>query len=348
MEKIVNLSQVDLSTLSGKRIFITGGTGFFGKNLLKFLIERKINPQNITVLTRNEHKFRQQHPELSSSSWLNFEQSDIRQLSWNNQEYDYFIHAATNVVNQADAATLFAEIIIGTQLALEFAKSAHVKSFINVSSGAVYELNTTLCGLNEDSPLVSQLDNQKNTYALAKISGEHLAYLAAQTNLMKITTLRCFCFAGEYLEPSHFAIGEFVQKALKNEDIVVQSGAGIYRSYLSATDLAMQIFEVLILSTIRESSYEVYNLGSDDAISLPDLAHKVVAVLGSQSEVITPNLDAVNVNYYVPEIDKLRHLLVRDSVQLETIIIELASFYLKLSIKRICSDNILPDLKNTF
>lgn len=330
MEKIANFSQIDLSILSGKRIFITGGTGFFGKNLLKFLIEHKINPQNVTILTRNEYKFRQQHPELSSPTWLSFEQSDIRQLSWNNEEYDYFIHAATNVVNQADAATLFAEISIGTQLALEFAKAAQVKSFINISSGAVYQLNTTLCGLTEDSPLVSQIDDHKNTYALAKISGEHLAYLATQGNSMKVTTLRCFCFAGEYLEPSHFAIGEFVQKALKNEDIVVQSGAGMYRSYLSAADLAMQIFEVLILSTIRTSSYEVYNLGSDDAISLPDLAHKIVVVLGSQSKVITPNLAAAKVNYYVPNSTKLQVRLDNVTKSLDAIIAETAGYYRSL------------------
>jgi Nucleoside-diphosphate-sugar epimerases len=163
-----------------------------------------------------------------------------------------------------------------------------------------------LQGLSESSPLVNQLDNAKNTYALAKISSEHLAYLATQTSAFKVTTLRCFCFVGAYLEPSHFAIGEFVQKALNNEDIVVQAGAGIYRSYLSVSDLARQVFEVLILSTVRASSYEVYNLGSSDALSLPDLAHKVVAILGSNSKVITPNLATSSVNYYVPNITKLQ------------------------------------------
>ncbi len=333
MASAINLGKVDLTLLAGKRIFITGGTGFFGKNILKFLIEQQLNPSCVTILTRNERKFRQQHPELCAVSWLNFEQADIRELSWNNQEYDYFIHAATSVVNQADAATLFAEISLGTQLALEFAKAAQVKSFINISSGAVYQLNTKLYGLSENSPLVTQLDNAKNTYALAKISSEHLAYLATQTSSLKVTTLRCFCFAGAYLEPSHFAIGEFVQKALNNEDIVVQAGAGIYRSYLAATDLARQIFEVLILSTIRASSYEVYNLGCADALSLPDLAHKVVAILGSNSKVTTPNLATSSVNYYVPNVTKLQTLLENTPKVLDAIITDTADYYRELAIK---------------
>lgn len=331
MANAINLGKIDLTLLSGKRIFITGGTGFFGKNLLKFLIEQQLNPSCVTILTRNEQKFRQQHPELCSVSWLNFEQADICDLRWNNQEYDYFIHAATSVVNQADSATLFDEIVLGTKHALAFAKLAGVKSFINISSGAVYQLNTTLHGLTENSPLVNQLDNAKNTYALAKISSEHLAYLATQTSALKVTTLRCFCFAGAYLEPSHFAIGEFVQKALNNEDIVVQAGAGVYRSYLAVTDLAQQIFEVLIVSTVRASNYEVYNLGSDNAISLPDLAHKVVAVLGSKSNVITPNLAAVNVNYYVPNVNRLDNMLQIQAMNLAQIIMNTAEHYNRIS-----------------
>ena len=323
--------KIDLNLLTDKKIFITGGTGFVGKNLLKFLIDNNIHPQQVTILTRNERKFRQQYPNLCAASWLNFEQSDIRELQWNNQEYDYFIHAATSVVNQADSATLFDEIVLGTKHALAFAKLAGVKSFINISSGAVYQLNTTLHGLSENAPLVTQLDSVKNTYALAKISSEHLAYLATQTRALKVTTLRCFCFAGAYLEPSHFAIGEFVQKALNNEDIVVQAGAGIYRSYLAVTDLAQQIFEVLIVSTVRASNYEVYNLGSDNAISLPDLAHKVVAVLGSKSNVITPNLAAVNVNYYVPNVNRLDNMLQIQVMNLGQIIMNLAEHYSGIS-----------------
>ncbi|TXJ01963.1 MAG: NAD(P)-dependent oxidoreductase [Neisseriales bacterium] len=322
---------IDLSLLTNQRIFITGGTGFVGKNLLKFLIVHAITPKQVTVLTRNAQKFKQKHPELCSQEWLDFEQADIRNLEWNNQKYDYFIHAATSVVDQSESETLFDEVVNGTKQALLFAKQAGVKSFINLSSGAVYQLNQNQIGLTEDSPLVTKLDNSKNTYALAKISSEHLAYLASYNSGMKVTTLRCFCFAGAYLEASHFAIGEFIKKALSNQEIVVQAGGGIYRSYLAAADLARQIFEVLIISTIRASNYEVYNLGSDDAISLPELAHKVVGVLGSESNVTTPNITSPNINYYVPNVNKLRVSLDNAIKSLDAIIVETADYYQNLS-----------------
>lgn len=330
-----SVGSINLTLLSDKKIFITGGTGFFGKNLLKFLIDNNVNPQQVTILTRNERKFRQQYPELSNPEWLNFVQADIRDLQWNNQEYDYFVHAATSVVGQSDSEILFDEIVDGTKKALSFAKLARVKSFINISSGAVYQLNQNLVGLTENFPLIAKLDDPKNTYAIAKISGEHQAYLAACAD-MKVTTLRCFCFAGAYLEASHFAIGEFVQKALNNEDIVVRSGSGVYRSYLAVSDLARQIFEVLILATIRASNYEVYNLGSDDAISLPDLANKVVKVLSGKSKVITPNITSAAVNYYVPNVNKLNVIIRNPNVyKLENIIVGLAGFYQSYNLRAI-------------
>ena len=327
-----SLGSINLTLLSDKKIFITGGTGFFGKNLLKFLIDNNVNPQQVTILTRNEQKFRQRYPELSHQEWLNFIQADIRDLQWDNQEYDYFIHAATSVVGQSDSDTLFDEIVDGTKKALSFAKLARVKSFINISSGAVYQLNQNLVGLIENAPLITKLDDPKNTYAIAKISSEHQAYLAARAD-MKVTTLRCFCFAGAYLDASHFAIGEFVQKALNDEDIVVQAGSGIYRSYLAVSDLARQIFEMLILSTIRTNNHEVYNLGSADAISLPDLAHRVVAVLNSRSTVITPNLDNTIVNYYVPNVNKIESVLSISGYSVDSIISETANYYSGLSLK---------------
>lgn len=318
---------INLSLLTNKRIFITGGTGFVGKNLLKFLIDHDITPKQVTILTRNAQKFKQKYPELSNNEWLDFEQADIRNLQWNNQKYDYFIHAATSVVEQSTSEKLFDEIVNGTKQALLFAKQAGVKSFINISSGAVYQLNQELVGLTEDSPLITELDNPKNTYAIAKISGEHLAYLASNSTEMKVTTLRCFCFAGAYLDPAHFVLGEFVLTALSNEDIVVHAGTGIYRSYLAVSDLARQIYEMLIISTTRTSNYEVYNLGSDRAINLHDLASLVVKTLDSKSRVITPNPSATSVNYYIPNIECISTIMQIQYNSLENIILSTAEYY---------------------
>lgn len=318
---------IDISKFDGKKIFITGGTGFFGKSILDYLIINQIIPQKITILTRNITKFITQYPELTSQNWLDFKECDVRELTWNNQQYDYFIHAATSVVNQDRADILFDEIVYGTRSALEFAKLADVACFINISSGAVYETNLQKVGLTENSPLLNNMQSERNTYGLAKIAAEHLAYIYSQQTKMKVITLRCFCFAGKYLDTGHFAIGEFVKKALNGINIEVKAGGGIYRSYMSTNDLVLQILQLLILTETVNSKYEVYNIGSDKSISLPDLAQMVVEIVGGETVVTTPNLTSKQIDYYVPNVDKINKLLNHyDYLGLENMVQEITDF----------------------
>lgn len=318
---------LDLQQFKSKSIFITGGTGLFGKNIIDYLISNDISPAQVTVLTRNIDKFRIEHPELTQARWLNFMQGDIRSLEWNYQDYDYFIHAATSVTEQSSSDVLFSEIVGGTEKALSFAKKASVKVFVNISSGGVYSANNQFTPLNESSVLNTDIVNNKSTYALGKISAEHLAYAYAQNSLMKVVTLRCFCFAGKYLDAKHFAIGEFIQKALKDEAITVSAEPSIYRSYLSTNDLVKSILQISLVTELCTDKYSFYNLGSNEAINLHDLAKLVVKVLNSKSDVLTPNKGNTTINYYVPDVVKINTIISTQSDALENIILETADYY---------------------
>lgn len=310
------INHIGLKLINDKKIFITGGTGFFGKNLLKYLIQNNITPQQITVLTRDKVKFVDKYPELQAK-WLDYQIGDIRNLTHNGAEYDYFIHAAASVVHQECALTNFDEIVNGTRKALEFADKSFVKTFINISSGAVYSTNRKLIGLSEDSQLISDVSDEKNTYGLAKIAGEHLAYLFSCTTKMKIVSLRCFCFAGSYLESKYFAIGEFVQKAIKNQDIEVRAGHGIFRSYMAMDDLARLIFSVMLYTEKMQQNYDVFNVGASDARNLPDIAELIIKLLGSSSKIVQVNPTNELVNYYVPNVNKISKIV---PVSVETLL----------------------------
>lgn len=319
--------------LSGKSLFITGGTGFFGKSIIDYLSKHEIKLGKLTILTRNIKNFKIANPEFNEVKipYLNFIEQDVQKLQYNNDTYDYVIHAATSVVDKVDALQLVNEIIDGSKRVLDFASKANAKSFINVSSGAVYGKIKKLEPALESDLSTPSLESNSSSYALGKIISEYYSYLYANSS-MKVTSLRCFCFAGAYLNPSVFAIGEFINKALKNEDVLVNSGSGVYRSYLSTCDLVEWMFYVLISSLHRVSNYEVYNVGSENAISLPELASFVIKTLNSKSNLLCPNIKNHGISYYVPNIDKIKQLGVESNYSLDQVIIDTADFYTKNSI----------------
>ena len=314
--------------LDGAKLFITGGTGFFGKNILSYLQKNNIQPAKVTILSRDSTRFRTSYPELANQSYLEYRDQDILNLKLVPTNYDYIIHAATSVGDKVESINLIDEIVLGSKNLLQFAKLSNAKALLNISSGAVYGRVGNTITVAEDYLGTPTIADKSSSYGLGKLIAEHYSYLFADST-MKVTSLRCFCFSGPYLNSQVFAIGDFITKALNNEDIIVNSGCRVYRSYLHTNDLVEWLLYILINSASRDSNYAVYNLGSDEAISIPNLAQLVKQVLDSKSLITYANLSNTEISYYVPDISKIKQLGPKTNFTLEQIILDTANFYTK-------------------
>jgi len=128
---------------------------------------------------------------------------------------------------------------------------------------------------------------------------------------------RCFAFVGEDLPLDvHFAIGNFIRDALWAEEIVVNGDGTPIRSYLDQRDLSRWL-----LALLHEGrAGEAYNVGSDQAICIGDLAHLVRDLLspGKPVRVLGKPVDNAERNRYVPDINKIgRDLGLRPGFSLE-------------------------------
>ena len=107
----------------GARLFLTGGTGFVGRSLLKFLKESTNGLENIrtTVLTRNPGHFAVRYPELARG--IEMLRGDVRDFTWPKMEFSHVIHAAADTGANAPGRPreLVETIIDGTARVLDFA-----------------------------------------------------------------------------------------------------------------------------------------------------------------------------------------------------------------------------------
>ncbi len=265
--------------LRQKRIFITGGTGFFGRWLLETFIwaNRKLQLNaSALVLTRDCQRIQKQAPTLFASPELKFWQGDVRNFVFPEGRFDYIIHAATEnraTLYENDPAGAFAVMVQGMQRVLEFSHSAHCQSLLFTSSGAVYGPQPdALSHIPEDYRGAGDPLSISSVYGEGKRSAELLAAIYAKQYGVNVKVARCFAFVGPYLPlDAHFAIGNFIRDGLKGGPLKIRGDGTPHRSYLYASDLMTWLWTLLV----KGQSCRAYNVGSEDSYSIQEIAQLV-------------------------------------------------------------------------
>lgn len=298
-----------------RRIFLTGGTGFFGCWLVESFchINRELGLNaSVTVLTRNPGAFAAKCPHLAGDPAVTLHEGDVRTFAFPRGEFSHVIHAATD--SDARAAVnapleMLSTIIAGTERVLQFAASCGAGKFLLTSSGAVYGKQpptmthvpeTWLGGPDPVAP--------ENVYAEGKRTAELLCALYQRNSSLECKIARCWAFCGPLLPlDQHFAIGNFIGDVLAGGPIRIQGDGTPRRSYLYAADLAIWLWTILF----RAPTLVPINVGSDRDVSILELAQTVAATLNPSTEILVarqPVLGAPPLRY-VPSIDRARQTL---------------------------------------
>jgi nucleoside-diphosphate-sugar epimerase len=305
---------LDACTLNGKRIFITGGTGFFGLWLLAALacLNRDHADITVTVLSRDPVRFLSHNPHWNSLPWLTFTAGNVRDFAFPPGHFDMLIHAATDTSMDAHAQplSLFDDIVLGSRRVLDFAINAGVTRSLLISSGAVYGPQPLgFSHIPDDAAIACQTQLASSAYGEGKRVMEMLGSLYQHQSGIESIAARCFAFVGPGLPlDGHFAIGNFIHDALFADTIRVKGDGSVMRSYLYGADLAVWLLHLLANGQQGVS----YNVGSDQGISIGELAFLVRDVLAPGKIVQIQNqLPVQNQtrNRYVPAIERAKSSL---------------------------------------
>lgn len=292
-----------------KTFFITGGTGFFGRWFIESIayLEQKLNTNNkFYILTRQEVEIVKNKIPVLMNSCFEVIQADLLSLKDLEFNFDYVIHAATDVSalkNSVSNLPDFSSVVDATKRLISVCENKKIEKILYISSGGVYA--NSLKGMKEEEFNHLNIEILKlnlTSYSNAKMHCEYLISEFSFRNVIDHCIARCFSFVGPYAD-SKMAVMHMLDKKRLNEAIVVNSPQ-VVRSYMYPTDLIVSLFRLLLTRT----KYRVYNIGSDEAINLKDLAVSINQLKKPELQIetqIKDNNNSLAGKIYFPNLDRI-------------------------------------------
>lgn len=297
--------------LAGKHLLVTGGTGFFGRWLLALVnqLNRAEADIEVTLVSRDPAAFLAALPGYRDCAWLRWQATDIRRLGpLPGRPAQLIVHAAadTSAAAHAQPLALFETITEGARRVFDLAVQSGCERVLITGSGAQYGDLPSDRGVPEQHAGACPSNQAGSAYGEGKRAQETLAALYAQAHGLPVVMTRCFAFAGPGLPlDAHFAIGNFVRDALFADEIVLNSSGEAVRSYLHGADLAAW----LLLLLVRGEPGQAYNVGSDQPVTIAELAARVIARVAPHKPLrILGRPEGAARSYYVPDTSRAKAL----------------------------------------
>ena len=298
--------------LAHSKIFMTGGTGLFGHWILDSLSDanRRLNLGiEATVLSRNPEMAIVKMPGMDQR--IKFIQGHVENFDLPLEKFDFILHMATTsaeeTFNGVDQSQKLKMLFEGTQRVLELAQRSDTKRILFTSSGAVYG-NQSCNSIKESVMTHIETLNSASGLALGKSVAEYLLYQAYLKSGLEVVIARCFSFVGPGIPLHlHYAIGNFIKNATEGNPIYVIGDGLVIRSYMYMGDLVWWLLKLLLDGRAGDA----YNVGSNEAISIMELAQRVNKIFGSSSEIVIKGEANYSVglpvrNIYLPCIHKAK------------------------------------------
>jgi UDP-glucose 4-epimerase len=184
----------------------------------------------------------------------------------------------------------------GTLNVLESMLKNNVKKIVYFNSASVYESNGEV-EIAEDMRV-----EPKNPYAISKMDGEYLIKMFDELYGLDYSILRVFNPYGTRQNGAG-VISKFLDRALKNQEIVVFGNGEQVRDFINVQDV------VKAACLCMHKGKEVYNVGSGEGVSLNELARIIITLSDSQSKVLHKSEQKTEVKFSIADISRIKRQL---------------------------------------
>lgn len=267
------------------RILITGGAGFIGSHLAERLVSEGHDVVALDDLSTGQKK---NLASLEGNNHFRFIEGSVLDADLVDQlvdDADMVFHMAAAVgvkLIMDEPSRSILTNITGTENVLKAAIPGKTPTFI-ASTSEVYGKTTKFPFAEDDDMTIGATKNLRWSYASAKQLDEFLALAYAREVDLPVVVLRFFNTTGPRQTGRYgMVLPNFVVNALTGKPLKVHGTGEQSRCFGHVYDV---IEALLRLMDKPEAFGEVYNIGTDQEVSIMELAQKVVAATGSTSEI---------------------------------------------------------------
>ena len=268
------------------KYLITGGAGFIGSHLAESLLE---DGHEVVIVDNYSTSTPENIAHLAGFPSLKVIELDVVESP---REIDSLVCGADCVIHLAAAVGV--ELVVkdpvrtittnvhGTENVL-IPAAKYGKRVVVASTSEVYGKSTREKFSETDDLLIGSPMNSRWSYACSKLLDEFYLMAYQRTSAFPGTVVRFFNTVGPRQTGRYgMVVPRFVGAALRNEPISVYGDGKQSRCFCHVRDV---IRALKLLLAAPGSVGQVYNIGSQELVSILELAHRVIALTGSRSEI---------------------------------------------------------------
>ena len=261
------------------KILVTGGAGFIGKHLIKFLIEKG---SEVTIFDNFFNSEKNSVAALVNigAKIIEGDITKLEDITNATEKHDIVIHLAAKIsVEESikNPSETFYINVDGTRNVLVACEKNHVKKLIVASSAAVYGESLSGIKLTEDSKT-----DPISPYGESKVMMEHEIREFITKHNMNCIILRFFNIygVGQSLEYAG-VITKFMKRIAMNKPLEIFGDGMQTRDFVSINDVINSIY-----GAIENGKNGTYNIASGKTITIKELAEFMISLSGKDLEII--------------------------------------------------------------
>ena len=260
------------------KIVVTGGAGFIGSHVVEYWLGQDAE---VHILD-NFRSGKRENVSLFPKAILNEGSITDRDFVFDvlkDADYVHHLAALISVPESMDKPLECVDINVnGLINILDAAREYGIKKVVHSSSAAIY-------GENPESPkTVGMLPQPKSPYGITKLDGEYYLALYNEAFAVGTASLRYFNVFGPRQDPKSqyaAAIPIFVNKALKNEDLVIFGDGQQTRDFVYVKD----VVQANVKAALNPQATSVYNVANGFSITIKELCELIIDTTGSRSTI---------------------------------------------------------------